>query len=195
MNARISRWLLPAGAALAVLLIVAVVAWTQRGGDDPVAIEPGSDVPGQSEPGSEGPGGESPGAGEPGSPGDLEPLPDGAGPGDDLGYPAADGTIAATGYHVYGPRRLAIIYTNGVPECYGEAGTPVVEETGSEVTVTIPRVGPGKAAKDRACIEIAIVGHVDVTLDAPLAGRPVLDGARGGQPLERQSLPGEDGAL
>lgn len=194
MSPAISRVLVPVAAAVAVLLVV-VVVWQQLSADP--------DSAGSADGGAAGAG--SPPQVEPGDPGDagdpadgnLEPIPDGGDRGapDDQGYPAADGTIAATGFHQYGPTRLAILYTNGVPACYGKAGEPEVEETDDAVRVTIPRIGPPKSAEDQACIEIALMGHVDVTLEAPLGGRAVLDGARDGAPLERQSLPDEDPAL
>lgn len=179
MSPRTSRWIIPALAALAVVVVVAVF-WQQRPGSSGDDVEPGSV-----------------GAGEPGDPGtepdgDIEPLPD---PGSEPDGSAAAGTIGATGFHAYGPKRLAVIYTNGVPECYGSAGTPVVVETADAVTVTIPRIPPENPDKDVACIDIALVGSVDVTLSAPLGEREVRDGARDGALLPRQSLPDEDPAL
>lgn len=173
MHPRIGRWLIPALAALAVLLVVGAL-WQLRPGSS------GEDV------GSAGPSSSDPGTGDP------EPLPPTVSP--PTGGGAGPDTIAATGFHAYDETRLAIVYTNGVPACYGSAGRPRVEETADSITVTIPRIPPGKTGSDVACIDIALVDSVEVTLDAPLGDRAVLDGSRGGAPLPRQSPPTEEGA-
>jgi hypothetical protein len=174
------RWLVPILAAVAVLAVVGAVWVTMQGSSDP-------------EPGAAGGGGSPPSAGsEPGSPGsDLpgndDPVSPAPGGGD-----VDEGTIAATGYHQYDETRLALVYTNGVPECYGTAGTPRVEETDRAVVVTIPRTPP-TGDKDTACIDIALIEKVDITLDAPLGDREVRDGSRGGAVLHPESLPGDQG--
>ena len=173
------RWLIPLAAALAVLAVVAVL-WQQRpgasGGD--VGFAGGGDS-GQGSPPSAG---TEPGS--PGSPGVVEPGPstgpaDGSGDGSDDGSGEVDrGRIAVTSFYRYDATHLAINYTNGVPECYGSAGVPKVEETADAVVVTIPRI-PARNRTGRACIDIALLSSLDVTLAEPLGGRPVLDGARG----------------
>ncbi|QNN53193.1 hypothetical protein [Nocardioides mesophilus] len=182
-------WLVPLLAALVVLLVVGGIAfaWQQQrpGPGAGRAVAPGAgSAPGNA--GSAGPG--DAGSAAPGNAGTADPG--GAGADVDLG------TIAATGYHVDGPRRLSIVYVNGVPDCYGTAGRPRVVETAASVTVTIPRVpapdadSPG--ASDRACIDLAVIGSVDVALAAPLGDRTVRDGSRGGAVLPLQSPP-DDG--
>ena len=180
MSPRPARWLVPALAAVAVLAVIAVI-WHQRpGASGEEAGVAGGDT-GQGSP---------PYAGaSPGDDSDQEPAPDPAepSPGGDVD---AD-TIVATGYHVYDETHLAVVYTNGVPQCYGAAGTPLVEETADAVTVTIPRTA-ATSDGDTACIDIALVDSVDITLDAPLGDRLVRDGSRGGARLSPESLPGED---
>jgi hypothetical protein len=190
MSTGTRRWLVPLLAALAVLAIVAVL-WAQRpgaGGGD-VGYAGGGDS-GQGSPPSAG---TEPGS--PGSPGVVEPLPpaDGAGSGGGGGAGDGSGTvdagsIAVTSFYSYDATHLAVNYTNGVPECYGKAGVPRVEESMDAVVVTIPRI-PVKHRSDRVCIDIALLSSLDITLDAPLAGRPVLDGARGRAEVEEAAAP------
>jgi len=185
MSPRPARWLVPVLAAVAVLAVIAVI-WQQRPGasGDDVGVA-GGDT-GQGSP---------PYAGDsPGSDGDLEPDPSldpdpGAGSGGDVDA----GMISASGYHAYDATRLAVVYVNGIPECYGTAGTPRVQETADAVTVTIPRT-PAKSTGDTACIDIALTDSVDITLDSPLGDRDVLDGSRDGAKLSPQSLPDPDPA-
>jgi hypothetical protein len=180
MSNRAPRWLVPLVAALAVLAVVGVI-WQQRpgatGGDSGFA---GGGDSGQGSP---------PYAGvEPGSPGVEPPPSDRSGTGD---VPDADqGSIAVTSFYRYDATHLALNYTNGIPECYGAAGTPRVEETPDAVVVTIPRT-PVKSTGDRACIDIAMLGTVDVTLASPLAGRPVLDGARQRTEVDEAAAPND----
>lgn len=183
MSTGARRWLVPLAAALAVLAVVAVL-WQQRpdssGGDVGFADGGGS---GQGSPPSAG---TEPGS--PGSPGVVEPGPPGpSGPADGSG--AVDGDrIAVTSFYRYDATHLAINYTNGVPECYGSAGVPRVEETADAVVVTIPRI-PAKQRAGRACIDIALLSSLDITLAAPLGGRAVLDGSRGGAEVEEAAAP------
>jgi hypothetical protein len=172
------RWLVPLGAALAVLVVVALV-WTQRpgasGGDAGFA---GSSPSGAASvaPGSPG----SPGPDLPG--GDLTPAP-----GPDL--PPAPDTQAIDSYFAYDDTRLALNYTTGVPECYGKVGDPVVEETADAVTVTLPKIAPEQKG-DVMCIDIALSKSVDVVLDRPLGDRQVRDGSRDGAVVSPGSSPG-----
>lgn len=194
MRSRLSRWLVPAVAALAVLVVIAVV-WQQRPGASGGEPGAGGAVGGDGADGAGGGQGVPPYAGP--SPGDddaLVPLPEP--PTDPSGGPGGDfdnGTIAAIGYHLFSGTRLGVIYTNGVPECYGTAGVPLVEETPEAVTVTIPRT-MATVDKDVACIDIAVVDYVEVTLDSPVGDRSVLDGSRGGAKLSAEPLPGADPA-
>lgn len=182
------RWLAPLAAALAVLAIVAAL-WQQRpgasGGD--VGFAGGGDS-GQGSPPSAG---SQPGSS--GSPGVVQPEPagptDGSGNGSGAGSGGVDrGRIAVTSFYRYDATHLAINYTNGVPECYGSAGVPQVEETADAVVVTIPRV-PARNRTGRACIDIALLSSLDVTLAEPLGARPVLDGARGRAEVEEAAAP------
>lgn len=184
MSTGARRWLVPLVAALAVLAIVAVL-WAQRPGADGDAGYAGGEDSGQGSPPSAGTEPGSPGS--PGSPGAVEPAPPVDGGGDGAGDVDA-GSIAVTSFYSYDASHLAINYTNGVPECYGKAGVPRVEESADAVVVTIPRT-PVKSTGDRACIDIALLSSLDITLDAPLAGRPVLDGARDRAEVEEAAAP------
>jgi hypothetical protein len=196
----VRRWLVPLLAALAVLAVVAVV-WSQRpgasGGD-------GVDI-GFAGGGSDGAGSPPYGGSEPGSPGPSDGPDRGSEPsqpsqppadGPDDGGPGGGtrdvdaGSIAVDSYFPYDARHLALNYANGVPACYGRAGLPVVEETPESVVVTIPRT-PVKPDPDRVCIDLAVLGSVDVTLSSPLAGRPVLDGARDGAVVDPAAAPND----
>ena len=182
MRTGLGRWLVPLGAAVAVLVVVAVV-WQLRatGGDGGVAAP--------SDTASVAPG--SPGGGEPGSPG--PDLPDGdltPAPGPDL--PPGPDTQAIDSYFAYDQTRLALNYTTGVPECYGKVGEPVVEETAAAVTVTLPKIPPEQKG-DVACIDIALSKSVDVVLGSPLGDRKVRDGSRDGAVVSPGSSPGNPG--
>jgi hypothetical protein len=175
------RWLVPLLAALAVLAVVAVM-WQQRpggsGGDSGAAA--GGDA-GQGAPpyaGSE--------PGSPAPPGVAEPGPGGSGPGGSGDVDA--GAIPVSSFYRYDATHLAINYTNGVPACYGRPGVPRIEESADAVVVTIPRI-PAAKSGDRACIDIALMDSLDITLESPLDGRRVLDGARDGARVEEAAAP------
>lgn len=179
MSTGTRRWLIPLVAALAVLAVIAVM-WQQRpGASDEVGA------------GSDGGGGAPPYAGvEPGSPGqgdDLTPQPVEP-PGDGGGVDADYGTIAVDSFYRYDETRLALNYTNGIPECYGKAGTPLVEETADSVRVTVPRTPP-TGDGDTACIDIALMASVDITLERPLGDRVVLDGSRDDAKVKEAASP------
>ncbi len=174
METRTRRWLVPSGAAVAVLVVLALV-WALRPG---VGDEPGFAGSGPSTPPSDtatvAP--DSPGS-EPGSSGDPD-LPDGGltpAPGPDL--PPAPDSQAIESYFPRDGSTLAMNYTSGVPECYGRVGDPIVEETADAVVVTLPKTMP-KQGGDVACIDIALTASVDVELSLPLGDRAVLDGSR-----------------
>jgi hypothetical protein len=87
---------------------------------------------------------------------------------------------------------LALNYATGVPECYGTVGEPTVEETPDAVTVSLPKIPP-KSTRDVACIDIAVLRSVDVTLASPLGDRVVRDGSRDGAPIPRADAAYGDG--
>ncbi len=177
MDARTRRWLVPLGAAVAVLVVVAVV-WQQRPGEDGSAGSAPPAAGGSAVPGSPG----SDGTDAPD--GDLTPVP---GP----DQTPASGTQTVDSYFAYDATRLALNYTTGIPECYGTVGEPVVEETAEAVTVTLPKIPP-KDARDVVCIDIALIKSVDIELDAPLGDREVRDGSRGGTTIEPGAAPGDE---
>ena len=172
------RWLVPLVAAAAVLTLVGGLWWfsSARIGDgEPVG--PGAAPPAVSDPG----GGVKPFPGSPGSEPGSEPS-GGAGGSDGSGdQPRMTNPkgVRIDGYDVPAPRQLRLHYTIGVPECYGTIDDPVVEETETSVTVTLTRVEP-RSTGDVACIEIALLKKVTITLDRPLDGRLVRDGSFGG---------------
>jgi hypothetical protein len=75
--------------------------------------------------------------------------------------------------------KLEVTFYNGVPECYG-VDRVEVEETDAEVTVTV-FTGSLPLDGEVACIEIAVLQAVAVTLDSPLGDRPLLDGSTGSE--------------
>jgi hypothetical protein len=170
------RWLVPLGAALAVLVVLVVVVRQLGSGGSDEAGPAGSGQP--SDQASVAPG--SPGPDLPD--GDLTPAP-----GPDL--PPGPDTQVIDSYFEYDETRLALNYTTGVPECYGKVGEPVVEETPDAVTVTLPKLPPTQKG-DVACIDIALSKSVDITLDAPLGDREVRDGARDDAEVSPGSSPG-----
>jgi hypothetical protein len=189
MDAGLRRWLVPAGAALAVVLVVAVVWWSQRPGDagPGSATTPPSASAAPGFPGQDG-GGDPANPGHPDKPdGGLTPVP-----GPDSPPPRA-GTQAIEGWFARDDRTLALNYATGVPECYGTVGKPQVEETASTVTVTLPKTPP-KSDREVVCIDIAVLRSVDVTLASPLGDREVRDGSRDGIQVPRADAPYGDGS-
>jgi hypothetical protein len=86
--------------------------------------------------------------------------------------------VAIDSYYAYDARHLAINYTTGVPACYGHIRTPRVQESRTAVTVTLVRSLP-KVPREVACIDMALVKSVRITLAAPLGDRVVRDGTFG----------------
>lgn len=181
------RWILPAVAAVAVLAVVVVVAaleLREAGGGTG-----GSSGPRPTAPASSGPPDPTPSA-------SLDPT------GGPTIFPGPDGkrklseTLPLDGYHVSGGNRLDLIYTTGVPECYGRAGRPEVVETARSVTVTVPRELP-EGGPAGACVDQAVIDSVRVRLERPVGDRSVLDGAQGrpgasaGVHLDPERLPGQ----
>lgn len=171
MIEHVQRWWIPVLAAVAVLAVIAVGVGvlSSSGADDEAGQGGGDGAPPYSgtEPGD-------PGSAPPGG-ADGEVPPDGDG---DTGRPADPDLIALDGFYPYDARRLALNYYNGVPECYGKAGEPRVQEQADRVVVAVPRT-PATAPKGTACIEIAVAGSVEITLSEPLGERRVVDAATG----------------
>lgn len=71
---------------------------------------------------------------------------------------------------------LTFSFYMGVETCYS-LDQVQVDETDTTVTVTIFTGGNPDLEPDTACIEIAELRSVDVTLDAPLGDREVVDGS------------------
>ncbi len=180
MISSVQRWWIPALAAVAVLAVVAVGigllgSSDSDGGSGSGFADGGSDA-GQGAPPYSGtePGdpGSDPGSEPSGPGGEVPPADDGD------GRPADPGLIALESFYRFDGRHLALNYYNGVPECYGEAGEPRVEEHAERVEVAVPRTKP-TAPKNTACIDIALAGSVRVTLTEPLGRRMVVDAATG----------------
>jgi hypothetical protein len=105
-----------------------------------------------------------------------EPSPDGALPRSTPPTPRPDDrAVRIDGYVLEAPDRLALNYTTGVPACSGRLATPTVVEDAGGVTITLPTTPPRRSG--RACIELAVMKTVRVTLESPLEGRGVLDGS------------------
>lgn len=186
--------MLSAVAVLAVI-VVGVVVWRQSGTESADSAFAGGSDPGQGAPPVSGvePGSPGSGSGVPGEPGEPGSAPPGSGaevppPGDEPPAQVAEGYIPLASFYRYDARHLALNYYNGIPECYGKAGEPRVEERADAVVVAIPRTPP-TGSKDTACIEIAVAGVVDITLAEPLGDRVVLDAAQGDVEVEEAAAP------
>lgn len=180
MISSVQRWWIPALAAAAVLAVVAVgigVLGSPGSDGGGSGFAGGGSDSGQGAPPYSGTEPGDPGS-EPGGPGggEVPPVDDGDGSGG--GRPADPDLIALESFYRFDARHLALNYYNGVPECYGEAGEPSVEEQPDRVVVSVPRTPP-TAPKNTACIEIALAGSVRVTLAEPLGTRQVVDAATG----------------
>jgi hypothetical protein len=180
MISSVQRWWIPALAAAAVLAVVAVgigVLGSSGSDDAGSGFAGGGGDAGQGAPPYSGT--------EPGDPGSEPGVRPGGQPGGEV-PPADDGDvrpadpdmIALESFYRFDARHLALNYYNGVPECYGKAGEPSVEEQADRVLVSVPRTPP-TAPKNTACIEIALAGSVRVTLTEPLGRRVVVDAATG----------------
>jgi hypothetical protein len=84
--------------------------------------------------------------------------------------------VTLVSYAVHG-RRLTITYTVDVAGCYAGVSDAQVDETADDVTVTLRRL---RSQSRDDCTHLTLTDAVDVPLDAPLAGRLVRDGGRGG---------------
>lgn len=176
------KFLVPLGAALALLALFAVVRV--------LAGDSSSTGPPESPPAA---GGGSSGS-EPGNVGSAEPAPE---PSPDPVEPVPSLTdprgVAIDSFYAYDGRRLAINYSIGVPQCYGTIDVPDVVETADSVTVTLTRVPP-KQNKEVACIDIALTKSVDITLEQPLGDRDVVDGSYDRGQVTEASAPAGDGS-
>jgi hypothetical protein len=183
MSRNVRRWPAPLLAAVAVLAVLAVM-WHQRSGgsgvETGVAVAPGGDASDARPPYPA----STPEGRSLDTPIPIPDLPSPPKPARPVPAAVLDDMVAVDSYHQYDARHLALNYSIGVPECYGTAGTPRVEQTPEAVVVTIPRIPPKPGDDDTACIEIAVLLSVDIVLDEPLGDRPVLDGAR-----DRASVP------
>ncbi len=72
-------------------------------------------------------------------------------------------------------RTLAVRFWDGVAPCHVLDRVEVAE--GHDRVVVTLYTGRAPGAEDVACIELAVLKEVRVHLDAPLAGREVVDGA------------------
>jgi hypothetical protein len=79
---------------------------------------------------------------------------------------------------VVGPddRTVTLRFWSGVEPCYVLDRVDVAYAADG-VTVTLFQ-GTDPSAKDVACIEIAVLKQTTITLDQPLAGRPLVDGSQ-----------------
>jgi hypothetical protein len=75
---------------------------------------------------------------------------------------------------VLNERTLLVQFWGGVEECYGLDRVEVDYGTGS-VSVTLYE---GRVPSAEVCIEIALLKAVRISLEEPLRGRKVVDGAR-----------------
>jgi hypothetical protein len=87
---------------------------------------------------------------------------------------------------------LALNYAIGVPTCYGTVGAPEVTESADAVVVKLSRIAP-KPQTDVACIDIALMKSIDVTLAQPLGDRVVKDGGFKDAPVAVGSDPYDGG--
>jgi hypothetical protein len=72
------------------------------------------------------------------------------------------------------PNTIAIHFVTGTPECYGAEAQ--VTESATEVVVAL-RTGTLPEAADKACIMVAVYGTMQMTLQAPLGDRTVVNAA------------------
>ena len=72
-----------------------------------------------------------------------------------------------------GPARLRLEFYGGVEECEG-LDRVEVEESRDAVTVTL---FVGRVPTAEVCIEIAVLKSVAVSVDGPIGGREIVDGA------------------
>lgn len=79
-------------------------------------------------------------------------------------------------YEVMNERLVRVFFTSGVEPCYVLDRAEVQYQPGRVVVTLFQGREPG--SDNVACIEIAVSKAVDVTLDEPLEGRPIVDGSQ-----------------
>jgi hypothetical protein len=99
--------------------------------------------------------------------------------------------VVLDSYTVHG-QRLTVRYTIGLRRCSSRIDKPVVVESVEAVTVTLRRF-PVRRSQVQGCPNISLADAVAVTLSAPLGGREVRDGGRGGVPVPREPSASSDG--
>lgn len=70
-------------------------------------------------------------------------------------------------------RTVTLLFYTGLPECYG-LDRVEADEGADEITITLYG---GTVPGAQACAEIAVYASTTVTLDGPVAGRTIVDGA------------------
>lgn len=178
-------WWSVASVVAALVLLIGGVTWLAADGDEPgvaAADHPGdtasTDAGGSSSGGSVSgdDGDDKSDAGSSETPPTPEPTP--SDKPDEPGEAPPQFGLALQSYAVVSPTMLRVTYAIGVPECYGRLDSTEVVETVQSVTITLTS-DPMFKPKDVACPDIALMQTTTVDLDAPLAGRAVLDGATG----------------
>ena len=172
------------GAPLVLLLLVLAVAGCAAG--RAVAGEAGGGQPGSAggnvvtpDPGSGGGSGDDPGGGD-------EPvggMPGATDPGDGALRVKPQPDIVNAVPHQFDRitvspdgRTLTVYYYGGVEACYGLASVDVRRAAGEPLVVTILE-GTRRSAQHAACIDIALLKAVTVTLDEPLVVAGAVDAA------------------
>lgn len=84
--------------------------------------------------------------------------------------------IGWSDYELLNERLVRVFFTSGVEPCYVLDRVEVQYQPGQVVVTLFQGREPGSA--NVACIEIAVSKAVDVTLDEPLGGRPIVDGSQ-----------------
>jgi hypothetical protein len=178
----------PLAAALGLLVTLSLVAACSgparpASETDSLNPPPGLDDSGGSAPGGQpgaGGGGQPVGPGDPDQPigvvpgpGDGDPDPDGDGDGA-LRVEPEPGIINARPHawdHItVAPdgRTLTVYYWGGVEACYGLAAVTAERDADGVLHVTVLEGQRGNLGNDVACIEIALLKAVTITLDAPI---------------------------
>lgn len=191
--------------ALVMIASAGIAAATSGHDPEPMPVPAGQDsVAGSSGGGSSMPGD----PGDPGQPGDIAIAPEepcgqtvtsGTGPDASVSYTPCAGEptdpighaqdvvptpgmsdVRPTGWikATVGPddRTVTLRFWSGVEPCYVLDHVDVAYAADG-VTITLFQ-GSDPSAKDVACIDIAMLKQTTITLDQPLAGRPLLDGTQ-----------------
>ena len=161
---------------VAGLSLITVVALTACSVLPARAEQPGHAAPGA--PG--GGGGAPPAAGDPNTPIGHQPPADEPPAGDGALRVEPEPGIVDARPHAWDHidvsadgRTLTVYYYGGVQDCYGLGEVRV--DTGDGLSITVFE-GPRPAARDMACIEIAVLKAATVTLDEPLVLNPAAEG-------------------